>query len=101
MEQAIFEWIKQLIRDNNMHAFYASPLWRKKQQQVLKHHNYECQRCKRKGLVTKAATVHHKEYLRKHPELALEDENLEAVCDKCHYDEHHRRKQRFMNEERW
>lgn len=101
MEQVVLEWIKQLIRDNNMHDFYTSPLWRRKQQQVLKQQNYECQRCKKKGLVTKAVTVHHKEYLRRYPELALEDENLEAVCDKCHYDEHHRRKQRFINEERW
>lgn len=101
MEQNILEWIKQLIRDNDTHSFYTSSVWRKKQKEILKKQHFECQRCKKKGFVVRAVTVHHKEYLRKHPELALEDENLEAVCDKCHYDEHHRRKQRFINEERW
>lgn len=101
MEQEIFEWIRQLIRDNDMHVFYTSSLWRKKQHQILKQQHYECQRCKGKGRVTKAVTVHHKKYLRKNPHLALEDSNLEAICNKCHYDEHHRKKHGFTNEERW
>ncbi len=101
MEQATIEWISQLIKNNNMHAFYTSSTWRSKQQQILKQQHYECQRCKSKGKVTKAVTVHHKEYLRKHPHLALEDSNLEAICNKCHYDEHHRKKRGFTNEERW
>lgn len=101
MEKEILEWIKKLIKENNTHEFYASPIWRRMQAQILKENHYECNRCKKKGLVVKARIVHHKQYLRKHPELALKKENLEALCDKCHYDEHHRKKPGFMNEERW
>ena len=49
----------------------------------------------------KATTVHHKKYLRLHPELALDPDNLEPICERCHYDEHHRKKPGFTNEERW
>lgn len=101
MDDATLEWLKGLIRDDNLHAFYTSPLWRKKQAQILKENHYECMRCKKKGMVARARTVHHKKYLRQCPELALDDQNLEPVCGQCHYDEHHRRKPGFMNAERW
>lgn len=101
MTEEILEWIQQLIRDNNVHEFYTSSVWRRKQAQVLKEKHYECQRCKKKGLAIKARTVHHKKYLKKYPELALDDDNLEPICDQCHYDEHHRKDLGFMNEERW
>ena len=47
----------------------------------------------------KATTVHHKKYLRLHPELALDPDNLEPICERCHYDEHHRKKPGFTNED--
>ena len=94
----MLDWITQLIRENDVHRFYASPVWRKKQAQILRENHYDCERCKRKGLVVRARTVHHKKYLREHPELALEDENLEPICERCHYEEHHK-KRRFINEE--
>lgn len=101
MEETTLEWIRKLIRENNLHEFYTSPVWRRTQARILKENHYECSRCKAKGLVVRARTVHHRKYLRDHPELALEDENLEPICERCHYDEHHRKKQNFMNEERW
>lgn len=101
MPDSLLSWIQQLIRDNNVHEFYTSSIWRKTQARILQKQHYECQRCKSKGLVTKARTVHHKQHLRAHPELALDDNNLEAICERCHYDEHHRKKPGFMNEERW
>lgn len=94
-------WIKQLIAGNQVHVFYNSPVWKKKKRQILKDQHHECQRCKKKGIYKKARTVHHKQYLRKRPDLALCDYNLEAICDECHYDEHHRKKPGFINEERW
>ncbi|MDO4553696.1 MAG: HNH endonuclease signature motif containing protein [Lachnospiraceae bacterium] len=100
MDENTLNWIRQLIRENNLHEFYTSSVWRKTQSQILKEHHYECQRCKEKGLLIRARTVHHKKYLRDYPELALTEENLEPICEKCHYDEHHR-KQGFMNEEKW
>lgn len=97
----IMRWVVRLVKDNKVHEFYNSPIWKQKKREVLKQQHFECQRCKQKGKYSKARTVHHKKYLRVHPELALEDSNLEAICDTCHYDEHHRRKHGFVNEERW
>lgn len=97
----ITEWIKELIVNNRVHEFYNSPLWKRKKKEILKGQHYECQRCKARGKYTPARTVHHKKYLRRRPDLALEDDNLEAICDSCHYDEHHKEKSGFINEERW
>lgn len=105
MTDELLDWIRGLIRDDNVHAFYNSRIWRRLAAKVLEDNHHECARCKAKGLVVKARTVHHKEYLRKHPELALNTDNLEPICDDCHYDEHHRgsgkQKHGFVNEERW
>lgn len=101
MENETTQWVQKLIRENNTHEFYTSSIWRRTQARILKENNYECARCKQKGLVVRARTVHHKKYLRAHPELALDDDNLEPICEKCHYDEHHRKMPGFMNEERW
>lgn len=96
------EWIIECIRNDDMHTFYTSPEWRRLQAQVLKRDHYECQRCKKKGFVSRARTVHHKEYVRKRPDLALDPANLEAICESCHWEEHHKReKKSFLNEERW
>lgn len=98
---SITQWIMQLITDDNIHAFYISSAWKKKKRQILKDQNHECQRCKAKGIYKKARTVHHKKYLRDRPDLALDDGNLEAICEECHYDEHHRKIPGFTNVERW
>lgn len=101
MDDTTLEWIRQLIRDNNLHEFYTSPVWRRTQKRILKEKHWECSRCKAKGFVVRADTVHHKKYLRKHPELALDDDNLEPLCRNCHHEEHHKKKHGFVNEERW
>lgn len=101
MNEEILMWIKELIRENDVHRFYASGMWRRKQAQILKEKHWECERCKKKGKVKRADTVHHIKYLRDRPDLALEDENLEVLCKECHYDEHHKKKGGFVNEERW
>lgn len=100
MEQ-IELWIRRLIEDNQVHDFYNSPMWKRKKKEILKAQHHECQRCKAKGQYKRARTVHHRKYLRIRPDLALADDNLEAICDECHYNEHHRRKPGFMNIERW
>lgn len=97
----IESWIRELIAENRIHEFYNSPDWKRKKKAILKDQHYECQRCKAKGQYKRARTVHHRKYLRMRPDLALDDDNLEAVCDECHYDEHHRRRQGFVNPERW
>lgn len=100
MTEETLKWIEKLINENKLHEFYTSSMWRRKQEKILKENHWECSRCKKKGIVVKANTVHHKKYLRIHPEMALDDDNLEPICERCHYDEHHR-KNGFVNEERW
>ena len=39
--------------------------------------------------MTPATVVHHKRYLRDRPDLALNLDNLESLCNECHYREHH------------
>jgi len=86
----LVNWINALIKHNNIKAFYNSALWEHVRQEVLSEQHYECKRCKDKGKYSKAVTVHHKHYLRKHPELALTKSNLEAICGDCHFEEHHK-----------
>ena len=70
--------------------------------------------CKVKGYYTKANTVHHINYIRKHPELALEKyykdddgnvkRNLISVCFLCHEHIHEwivKEKPIPLTEEKW
>jgi len=98
----LVHWITSLIKHNNIKAFYNNSLWLEVRADVLEEQHNECQRCKAKGIYSKAITVHHIKYLRLHPELALTKENLESICEQCHYDEHHRYKPKEqLNIERW
>lgn len=71
--------------------------------------NHECKSCKRNGKVTATGKldVHHLREVRTHPQLALDINNLEVICVKCHNAEHDRFKDRqeseskFYVEERW
>lgn len=108
------EQIRQLIADDNLHAFYTSADWLKLRAKVLTADHFECQRCKARGKYTKATTVHHINYVRKHPDLALADtytdrdgqqrRNLLSLCHDCHEEVHgYRQKKRKkpITEERW
>lgn len=66
-------WIQRLILADNLHEFYTSPVWRRVRAKVLRDNHYECERCKKKGLVMPASTVHHRKYLRMHPETSFVD----------------------------
>ena len=69
---------------------YESKEWRRLRKEVLIEDKYECLHCKAKGKYEKANTVHHVNYLKLHPELALEKfytdddgnvkRNLVSVC---------------------
>lgn len=98
----LVQWIRKLIQHNNIKAFYNSVVWQHTRQEVLEEQHHECQRCKIKGLYSEAVTVHHIKYIRKHPELAITKSNLEAICEECHFEEHHKIKVKpQLNEERW
>ena len=76
-----------------------------------RNNNCDCQHCKSKGEANKANTVHHIKHLKQHPELALDEENLMAVCKECHNELHPEKhysfmrhksyKKKYLNEERW
>lgn len=56
------------------------------------HQGGLCERCISRGLLVPAEIVHHKVYLTPEsymvPEVALNFDNLEALCRNCHNREH-------------
>jgi 5-methylcytosine-specific restriction protein A len=71
MTEHEIEFVKKCIREN-IHRFYTWGKWKALREQVLKLDKYECQLCKKRGKYTKATTVHHANYVKKHPDKALE-----------------------------
>lgn len=109
------KWIKELDKSRQMYKFYKSPEWIRLKEEVLREQHHECQICKAKGRYTPADTVHHIQYVKKHPRLALsktyiyngkEHKNLIAICKSCHNKIHtekgfNKKNSAFLNEERW
>ena len=112
MTQEQIAYVKQYIKED-IHRFYIWGPWKKLRREVLQMDHGECQRCKAKKLYTKATTVHHVNYVKKHPELALEiwyewqgvkRRNLISLCHDCHEAVHGYRKpieKKLLTEERW
>lgn len=106
-------WIKELISERCLWKFYKSKEWRQVKDEVLKEQKHECQECLRQGKITIADTVHHVQFVRKWPELALSKyyvyngkqyRNLIAVCRECHnklHPEKSFKKKEPLNSERW
>lgn len=121
-------WIKKLIEKDELWRFYKSKEWIKLKESVLKENHYECEECKKKGIITRydvdsdgnkklISTVHHVQFVRKHPELALSRtyvfngkkyQNLIPVCKACHNRLHPEKMKNksmsekgYVNEERW
>nr|DAE12024.1 MAG TPA: HNH endonuclease [Myoviridae sp. ctv9K3] len=73
------EWAKE---------FYHSKDWTDTRRAYLIAHHYLCERCGEPAKV-----VHHKHYLTKrninNADIALNWDNLEALCQDCHNKEHH------------
>lgn len=103
--------------------FYDSATWAQKRDAILKRDHYECAECRRRieqakadgrqltareRRIHRADCVHHIKHLEDHPELALDDDNLEAVCNQCHNHLHgrylphpFRPAKNILNSERW
>ena len=75
-------FIEKLVRDNELWRFYKTKEWITLRERILKENNYECAECKKRGRITRydvkpdgtkvlISTVHHVQFVRKHPELAL------------------------------
>ena len=107
------KWIEELLTQGKIDDFYKSKYWRKLRKEVLKEQKEKCQECLKLGKITKANTVHHVQFVDKHPELALSKfyihkgkqyRNLICVCPDCHnklHPEKHKQKKEPINEERW
>lgn len=72
--------------------FYSSKTWQECRNEYMKRRHYLCENCLRKGIYKPAEIVHHKIELDpiniEHPEIALNFDNLEAVCRDCHNEYH-------------
>lgn len=113
----LIKWINELLEQKKIVRFYQSKYWQRLRAEVLREQKWKCQECLKLGIVTKANTVHHVQFVDKHPELALSKyytynnkryRNLISVCGECHNKLHpekskfkNKQKKRFMNEERW
>lgn len=77
------------MRDYDNSAFYHSKEWKKVSTAYLTSQSYICERCGRPATI-----CHHKKYLNgknvSDPEIALSFDNLEALCQECHNQEHSR-----------
>lgn len=114
--------MKEYRTEEQKRKFYDSPEWRGPngiRNEALERDNYECQPCKRNGMVTIDTNeysesakrkkiklvVHHIKELEDHPDLALNIENLETVCVDCHNRIHGREFEKKINkweaDERW
>lgn len=123
------KWIETLIEKNELWRFYKSREWMELKEEVLRENHYECAECKKRGIITRydidedgnkrlLSTVHHVQYVKKHPADALSKfytyegktyRNLIPVCKACHNKLHPEKSGRrakkktdgFVNEEKW
>jgi 5-methylcytosine-specific restriction protein A len=99
MTDEFLNWLKDLINKKNLHPFYTSSKWINLRAEVLKELKSECQECNKHGMYKRADTVHHVQYVKKHPHLSLskfynyngkEYRNLIPLCSECHNKVHNR-----------
>ena len=112
-QKELKQWITELIREGKLYRFYKCKEWQQLKEEVLTAAHNECVKCKAKGKISKAVEVHHVQWIRRYPELALSRtyvykgktyQNLLPLCHDCHDEEHERfghKKQNHFNEERW
>lgn len=99
----LVKWINELIEKDELWRFYKSTEFRRLKEEVLREQHYECQECKKLGKITEAEIVHHVQFVRKYPELALSKyytykgkqyKNLVALC-KPHHNKAHPEKMKI------
>lgn len=93
--------------------FYRGKDWEQVRQFVLNRDNRECQHCKKHGRVhvdsvkqdgerkSIQLNVDHIEELHDRPELALDPDNLQTLCLRCHNEKHGRFHWRLRNKNKW
>lgn len=106
MTQEYLNRLLQLIAENRLREFYLSSEWRTLSERIISEQK-ECQICKENHRWGPAQIVHHVNYLRNNPELALSRfdrdgrRNLIAVCIPCHNRIHGASSKKYRNPERW
>lgn len=70
-------------RDQEAKSFYNSVAWRKLRRLKLVTDPL-CEQCRAKEIYVPATIVHHVKPRREQPDLALDLDNLESLCDSCH-----------------
>lgn len=84
-------------------VFYTSTKWRKCRESFIEAKGNLCEKCLSKGIIESGSKahpleVHHKIRLNaqnlRNPEIALGWDNLIVLCERCHHEEHERRKNR-------
>lgn len=83
--------------------FYKSRQWQHCRQAYIKSVGGLCERCLAKGVIKPAEMVHHKVYISEKnindPTVTLNWDNLEALCNDCHAEEHSKRAKRYKVDE--
>lgn len=73
--------------------FYASKQWQQCRESYRKKARGLCERCLAKGIVKEGEEVHHKVRLIKgninDPQITVNFDNLELLCQDCHHAEHY------------
>ena len=73
-------------------AFYTSYAWRQCAAAYRESRGYLCERCLARGIVTTAVEVHHIKHLTRanihDPDITLNWDNLQLLCDDCHAEQH-------------
>lgn len=99
-KQLLEQYIKGLIKENKIYKFYKTDEWKQLRDEMLFINHNECVMCRNKGVITKADCVHHVQYVKKYPKLALSKTyvdnkgqrqvNLLPLCNSCHEKLHKR-----------
>lgn len=69
-------------RDKGARDFYSSAAWRNKRKEYLTEHPF-CEECRKSGILAPAQMVDHIKPI-KHGGALLDDNNLQALCNRCH-----------------
>ena len=85
--------VEQNMQRKQADPFYLSKAWRTVRAEALRRDHGMCVRCMERFMnggekPRLAVIVHHKKSRKEYPELELELDNLESLCDICHNREH-------------
>ena len=78
--------------DAAVERFYTSRAWKISRRTKLSEAGGLCEICYSRGLIVPAVHVHHKVHLTavnvNDPAIALNTDNLMALCESCHAEQH-------------